>query len=208
MDTRAFPKSRIPHLQSPSTCNSPSISTTTPQLALIRVSSTPCCRTCEVYRQRRSTTHAFGWERATPCEPRAKRSRDRSMPRPKRSSLPSGATESDKFGDLRCCRRAKRRGDHLISVLTEHKAVLDPCYKLRQRGYEVTYASRATGQARQGIPRPTAVRDALQPTTCWSASCANNEIASSKTFTRSLTFCHEAGVILHCDATQAVANCR
>jgi len=162
----------------------------------------------EVYGNAGSTTHVYGWEARDAVRAARETIAASINAAPDEIIFTSGATESDNLAIFGVAERAKRRGDHLISVLTEHKAVLDPCYKLRQRGYEVTLLPvEPAGQARAGYLDPQAVRDALQPTTCLvSVMLANNEIGVIQDIHAIADICHEAGVILHCDATQAVGK--
>lgn len=167
----------------------------------------------EVYGNAGSTTHSFGWE-ARDAVRAARESLARSInAAPDEIVFTSGATESDNLAIFGVAERPKRRGDHLISVTTEHKAVLDPLYKLRQRGYEVTLLPvtqadlEPTGQSRAGYLDPQAVRDSLKPTTCLvSVMLANNEIGVIQDLRSIAEICQEQGVLLHCDATQAVGK--
>jgi cysteine desulfurase len=162
----------------------------------------------DVYGNAGSTTHAFGWE-ARDAVRAARETIARSINAANDEIIfTSGATESDNLAIFGVAERAKRRGDHLISVTTEHKAVLDPLYKLRQRGYEITLLPvEQAEQSRAGYLDPQAVRDSLKPTTCLvSVMLANNEIGVIQDLRAIAEICHEQGVLLHCDATQAVGK--
>ncbi|MEM6331278.1 MAG: aminotransferase class V-fold PLP-dependent enzyme, partial [Planctomycetota bacterium] len=90
----------------------------------------------------------------------------------------SGATESNNLAIRGVALRRRRRGDHLVSVATEHNAVLDPLRRLERQGYRVTLL----GVERHGAPSagwldPSRVADALADDTCLaSVMMANNEI--------------------------------
>lgn len=167
----------------------------------------------EVYGNAGSTTHAFGWEARDAVRAARETIAASINAAPDEIIFTSGATESDNLAIFGVAERAKRRGDHLVSVTTEHKAVLDPLYKLRQRGYEVTLLPVAqasleqSSQSRPGYLDPQAVRDAIKPTTCLvSVMLANNEIGVIQDLRAIADICHAAGVLLHCDATQAVGK--
>ena len=162
----------------------------------------------DVYGNAGSTTHAYGWEARDDVRAARETIARAINAAPDEIIFTSGATESDNLAIFGVAERAKRRGDHLISVTTEHKAVLDPLYKLRHRGYDVTLLPVAQfDQGRAGYLDPQAVRDALKPETCLvSVMLANNEIGVIQDLRAIAELCHEQGVLLHCDATQAVGK--
>lgn len=120
----------------------------------------------------------------------------------------SGATESNNLAIRGVAERARRRGDHLVSVATEHKAVLDPLARLTQRGYRVTLLPVSPqGQPNAGRVDPQAVAEAITDDTCLvSVMLANNEIGVIQPLAEIANICRERGVLLHCDATQAVGK--
>ncbi|TWT96019.1 Cysteine desulfurase [Botrimarina colliarenosi] len=120
----------------------------------------------------------------------------------------SGATESNNLAIRGVVERPRQRGDHLVSVATEHRAVLDPLNKLRQRGYAVTLLGvESHGSPRAGRLDPQQVADALTDKTCLvSVMLANNEIGVLQPIREVAEACRERGVLLHCDATQAVGK--
>jgi cysteine desulfurase len=120
----------------------------------------------------------------------------------------SGATESNNLAIRGVAERAKRRGDHLVSVQTEHKAVLDPLARLSRRGYDVTLLEvERHGSSRAGWLDPQRVADALRDDTALaSVMLANNEIGVIQPLAEIAATCRERGVSLHCDATQAVGK--
>jgi cysteine desulfurase len=120
----------------------------------------------------------------------------------------SGATESNNLAIRGVAERERRRGDHFVSVKTEHKAVLDPLARFARRGYDVTllevepHASR-----RAGWLDPQKVADAIRDDTCLvSVMLANNEIGVIQPLAEIAAICKRGGVPLHCDATQAVGK--
>jgi len=120
----------------------------------------------------------------------------------------SGATESNNLALRGVAERERRRGNHLISVTTEHKAVLDPLARLARRGYEVTLLPvESMPNPRAGWLDPQKVADALRDDTCLvSVMLANNEIGVIQPLAEIAEFCKARGVLLHCDATQAVGK--
>ncbi|MEM8864110.1 MAG: cysteine desulfurase family protein [Planctomycetota bacterium] len=120
----------------------------------------------------------------------------------------SGATESNNLAIRGVATRRRRRGDHLISVATEHRAVLDPLARLGKVGYEVTplYVE-PHGSSRAGWLDPKQVADAIRDDTCMvSVMLANNEIGVIQPLQEIAEICHKRGVLLHTDATQAVGK--
>ena len=99
-------------------------------------------------------------------------------------------------------------GDHIISVVTEHKAVLDPLAGLSRRGFEVTLLSVASQTSDQaGRLDPSQVAAALRPDTLLvSVMLANNEIGVIQPLAEISRLAHEQGALVHCDATQAVGK--
>lgn len=120
----------------------------------------------------------------------------------------SGATESNNLAIRGIAERPKRRGDHLVSVQTEHKAVLDPLARLARRGYNVTLLEvEPHGSPQAGWLDPQRVADALRDeTTLVSVMLANNEIGVIQPIAEIAAICRERGVNFHCDATQAVGK--
>ena len=104
----------------------------------------------ERYGNAGSTSHAFGWE-AKEAVDRARESIAAAIgAQPREIVFTSGATESDNLAIRGMAERTRRRGNHLISVATEHKAVLDTLAHLARQGFEVTLAGRRTGRQPAG----------------------------------------------------------
>ncbi len=120
----------------------------------------------------------------------------------------SGATESNNLAIRGVAERERRRGNHLVSVATEHKAVLDPLARLARRGYDVTLLDvEQHGSPRAGWLDPQKVADAIRDDTCLvSVMLANNEIGVIQPLAEIAAICKARGVLLHCDATQAVGK--
>jgi len=120
----------------------------------------------------------------------------------------SGATESNNLAIRGVAERERRRGNHLVSVATEHKAVLDPLARLGRRGYEVELLGvEQFGSPRAGWLDPQSVAEALRDDTCLvSVMLANNEIGVIQPLAEIAAICRKRGVLVHCDATQAVGK--
>ena len=112
----------------------------------------------------------------------------------------SGATESNNLAVRGVLERARRRGDHIISVATEHKAILDPLAHQARRGCEVTLLP----VDRYGLVDPQRVADVLRDETgLVSVMLANNEIGTLQPIAEIGALCRERGILFHTDATQS-----
>jgi cysteine desulfurase len=120
----------------------------------------------------------------------------------------SGATESNNLAIRGVAERLRRRGDHLVSVRTEHKAVLDPLARLARRGHDVTLLDvEQHGSPRAGWLDRQQVADALRDDTALvTVMLANNEIGVIQPLAGIAAICRERGVTIHTDATQAVGK--
>lgn len=120
----------------------------------------------------------------------------------------SGATEGNNLAIRGVAERERRRGNHLLSVATEHKAVLDPLARLARHGYDVTLLDvEQHNSPRAGWLDPQKVADAIRDDTCLvSVMLANNEIGVIQPLSEIAAECKARGVLLHCDATQAVGK--
>lgn len=120
----------------------------------------------------------------------------------------SGATESNNLAIRGAVARARTPRPHLISVETEHRAVLDPLQRLARRGCDVTLLGvEQVGSARAGWLDPEKVAAAIRDETVLvSVMLANNEIGVIQPLAEIAAVCKQRGVLLHCDATQAVGK--
>jgi cysteine desulfurase len=162
----------------------------------------------DVFGNAGSVGHAFG-EAAREAVERSRASIAAAInAEPSEIVFTSGATESNNLAIRGIAERLRRRGDHLITVATEHKAVLDPITRLGRRGYDVTLLEvEQHGSPRAGWLDPQRVADAIRDDTCLvSVMLANNEIGVLQPLEQIADICRERGVTLHCDATQAVGK--
>ncbi|MFM2094987.1 MAG: Cysteine desulfurase [Planctomycetota bacterium] len=155
-----------------------------------------------------STSHWMGWEaQAAVDQSRATIARIIHAS-PKEIIFTSGATESNNLAIRGVVERARRRGNHIVSVRTEHKAVLDPLNKLSRRGFDVTLlpVEPAPG-ARAGVVDVERVVESLRDDTVLvSMMLANNEIGVIQSVAALAAVCRERGIAIHTDATQAVGK--
>lgn len=115
----------------------------------------------------------------------------------------SGATEANNLSILGVAEQHAGRGKHIITCVTEHKAVLDPCRHLERNGWQVTYLP-VDGQ---GMIDPDDVRRAItNQTVLISVMAANNEIGVLAPLAEIGRIAHEHEVLFHTDATQAVGH--
>ncbi len=122
---------------------------------------------------------------------------------PKEIVWTSGATESDNLAIKGAARFHKDKGKHLITVKTEHKAVLDSMRELEREGFEVTYMD----VGKDGLLDLDALAKAMRPdTTLVSVMAVNNEIGVIQDIEKIGEMCRERGILFHVDATQAAGK--
>jgi len=164
----------------------------------------------EVYGNAASTTHAFGWKARDAVEA-ARAQIAESIGAIGRSIVfTSGATESNNLALRGVAERERRRGNHLITVSTEHKSVLDPLSRLARRGYDVTVLPvEQAPSPRAGLVDVEQIASTIRDDTLLvSVMLANNEIGVIQPLKEIGALCKSRGVLLHCDATQAVGKMR
>ncbi len=120
----------------------------------------------------------------------------------------SGATESNNLAIRGLADAPRRKGKHIISVATEHRAVLDPLARLARQGIDVTLLTPKTHEdPLAGVLDANQVADALRDDTFLvSVMLANNEIGAIHPLADIGRICRERNIPLHCDATQAVGK--
>ena len=155
-----------------------------------------------------STTHPFGWDAKEAVEQARASIASGIGASAKEIVFTSGATESNNLAIRGVAERPRRRGNHLVSVATEHPSVLDPLEKLAQRGYEVTLLPVVQSPSpRAGLVLAEQVADAVRDDTILvSVMLANNEIGAIQPLDQIGRICRQRGVLLHSDATQAVGK--
>jgi cysteine desulfurase len=162
----------------------------------------------EIYGNAASTSHNFGWEAKEAVDAARQSIAEGIGGEAREIVFTSGATESNNLAIRGAAERQGRRGNHLITVQTEHRAVLDPIERLGRRGCEVIVLPvEQAGGDRAGLVDMERLRAALRDDTLLvSVMLANNEIGVIQPLREIATMCRERGVIVHCDATQAVGK--
>ena len=158
---------------------------------------------CEKFGNPASRSHAYGWEAEKAVEEaRAEVARYINAD-PREIVWTSGATEADNLAIKGVAHFYKDKGKHLITVKTEHKAVLDSMRHLETEGFEVTYMD----VEENGLLDLAKLEAAIRPdTTLVSVMAVNNEIGVIQDIARIGELCRERGIVFHCDATQAVGK--
>ncbi|TSE27503.1 Cysteine desulfurase IscS [Tepidimonas sediminis] len=150
-----------------------------------------------------SRSHAWGWEAEKAVEHAREQVADLVGADPREIIWTSGATESNNLALKGAAHFYKDRGRHIVTVKTEHKAVLDTCRHLEREGFEVTYLDVQP----DGLVDLEAFRAALRPDTILaSVMLVNNEIGVIQDVAAIGAICREKGVIFHCDAAQATGK--
>lgn len=155
-----------------------------------------------------SVNHVFGWDAAASVKEAREAIADLINANPMEIVFTSGATESNNLAIRGVAERKRRRGSHLVSLKTEHHAVLDPLSRLNRANYEVTCLEvDQQNKPTAGQVDLCLLRDSIRPDTCLvSVMLANNEIGVIQDLEAIGAVCKENNVLLHCDATQAVGR--
>ena len=150
-----------------------------------------------------SRSHAWGWEAEKAVEAAREQVADLIGADPREIVWTSGATESNNLALKGAAHFYQGKGRHLITVKTEHKAVLDTMRELERQGFEVTYLD---VQA-DGLLNLDVFKAAIRPDTILaSVMFVNNEIGVIQDITAIGRACREKGVIFHVDAAQATGR--
>ncbi|WP_233237554.1 IscS subfamily cysteine desulfurase [Bordetella sp. LUAb4] len=150
-----------------------------------------------------SRSHAFGWESEDAVERAREEVAKLVNADPREIIWTSGATESDNLGIKGAANFYAERGKHIITVKTEHKAVLDTCRELERQGFEVTYLNVLDN----GLIDLDVFKAALRPDTILvSVMMVNNEIGVIQDIETLGEICREKGIIFHVDAAQATGK--
>ena len=157
----------------------------------------------EIFGNAASRNHQFGWQAEEAVENGRKQVADLIGASAKEIIFTSGATESDNLAIKGVAEMYYEKGDHIITVVTEHKAVLDTCKKLEKRGFKVTYLPVAS----DGLISPDDVKNAVTDKTILvSVMLANNEIGVIQPIAEIGKLCKERGILFHTDATQGIGK--
>ncbi|MEK7341908.1 MAG: aminotransferase class V-fold PLP-dependent enzyme, partial [Candidatus Binatota bacterium] len=159
---------------------------------------------CEKFGNAASRNHSFGWEaEAAVDEAREQIAQLIHAPSPKDIIFTSGATESDNLAIKGVAELYQDKGNHIVTCVTEHRAVLDSCKVLERQGYKVTYLP-VDSHGLVDIGRLSAA--ATEKTILISIMAANNEVGTVQPVREIGRLAKEKGIIFHCDATQGVGK--
>jgi len=150
-----------------------------------------------------SRSHAWGWEAEAVVEKSREQVAALINADPREIVWTSGATESINLAIKGAAQFYKGRGKHIVTVKTEHKAVLDTVRELERQGFDATYLDVEPN----GLLDLDKLKDALRPDTILVAvMLVNNEIGVIQDITAIGNLCRERGIIFHVDAAQATGK--
>jgi cysteine desulfurase len=150
-----------------------------------------------------SRSHAYVWDAERAVEEAREQVAALVNADPREIIWTSGATESDNLAIKGAAHFYKSKGKHIITVKTEHKAVLDTCRELEREGYEVTYLDVKD----DGLIDLDVFKAALRPDTILvSVMHVNNEIGVIQDIETIGEICREKGIIFHVDAAQSTGK--
>src|ERR1700758_5496176 len=150
-----------------------------------------------------SRNHSFGWAAEEGVETARERVAKLIGATTKEIIFTSGGTESDNLAIKGVAEMYKEKGNHVITAVTEHKAVLDTCKRLEKYGYRVTYLP----VQKDGLIDLEDLKRAMDDKTILvTIMWANNEIGVLQPVAEIGKLCRQRGVIFHTDATQAIGK--
>jgi cysteine desulfurase len=154
----------------------------------------------ETFGNAASRSHAYGWTAEAAVEEARSQVAQLLGAHPKEIIWTSGSTEANNLAIKGVAEMYRQKGNHLISAITEHKAVLDPMKRLESQGYEVTWLP-VDGRGHVDLAQlEAAITDR---TILVSLMAANNEIGTLHPIAEIGKICKQKGTLFHTDATQA-----
>jgi cysteine desulfurase len=157
----------------------------------------------DIYGNAASRNHSYGWEAEEAVEKSRKQIANLIGATAKEIVFTSGATESNNLAIKGVAQMYAEKGNHIITQVTEHKAVLDTCKRLEKEGVRVTYLP----VQKSGLIDLDQLRDAITDKTILiSIMYANNEIGVIQPIAEIGKIAREKGILLHTDAVQAVGK--
>lgn len=150
-----------------------------------------------------SRSHRFGWQAEEAVDIARNQIADLVGADPREIVFTSGATESDNLAIKGAAKFYEKKGKHIITCKTEHKAVLDTCRQLEREGFEVTYLA----PQRNGLIDLAELEAAMREDTILvSIMHVNNEIGVIQDIEAIGELCRSKGIVFHVDATQSVGK--
>jgi cysteine desulfurase len=147
-----------------------------------------------------SRSHAFGWTAEAAVEEARSQVAQLLGAHPKEILWTSGSTEANNLAIKGTAQMYRDKGNHLITAVTEHKAVLDPMKNLESQGFEVTWLP-VDGQGNIDLDQ---LKNAItERTILVSLMAANNEVGTLHPLAEIGRICKQKGTLFHTDATQA-----
>ncbi|GAP94613.1 cysteine desulfurase family protein [Leptolyngbya sp. NIES-2104] len=157
----------------------------------------------EHYGNAASVTHSYGWEAEAAVKQARETIAEAIHATPEEIIFTSGATEANNLAIKGVAEAYFNQGRHIITVQTEHNAVLDPCRYLESLGFEVTYL----GVDRFGLIDLTELEKAMRDDTILvSVMAANNEIGVIQPIDKIGELCRSRNILFHTDAAQAIGK--
>lgn len=150
-----------------------------------------------------TNTHIYGWEASAAVKNAREVIAREINATPEEIVFTSGATEANNLAIKGVAEAYFNQGKHIITVVTEHRAVLDPCAYLETLGFEVTYLPVQSDGLLDLQQLAAAIRE---DTILVSVMAANNEIGVLQPLADIGAICHNRGVLFHTDAAQAIAK--
>jgi cysteine desulfurase len=153
----------------------------------------------ETFGNAASRNHVFGWEAEAAVDESRRQIAAALNASEKEIVFTSGATEANNLALFGAARAYRSKGNHVVTGMTEHRAVLDACRELEREGFSVTYLA----PERDGHVPPEKVRESIREATILvSLMLANNEVGTVHRLAAIGAICREKGVLLHTDAVQ------
>jgi cysteine desulfurase len=150
-----------------------------------------------------SHSHRFGWKAEDAVKTARRRVAELIGADPEEIVFTSGATESDNLAIKGIAETLRARGNHIITAMTEHKAVLDSCHRLEKYGYRVT----CLPVKADGLVDVDTIEQAMDDQTILvTIMAANNETGTVQPIGEIGKLCRTRGVIFHTDAAQAAGK--
>ncbi|ENP8356985.1 IscS subfamily cysteine desulfurase [Vibrio alginolyticus] len=150
-----------------------------------------------------SRSHRYGWQAEEAVDTAREQIADLLNADPREIVFTSGATESDNLAIKGAAHFYSKKGKHVITCKTEHKAVLDPCRQLEREGFEVTYLEPESNGLIDLEKLRAAMRD---DTVLVSIMHVNNEIGVVQDITAIGELCRERKIVFHVDAAQSAGK--